>query len=121
MSALDAIHLRNEKINKVRNVKARWELCSKICAVLLGFIIPISTVGTHVVLMCLMATWFLAGNFQEKIKVMVEHPVARAAIILFGVFLLATLYTDAPREHVIQQLNKKSLGTFCKYSLFNNS
>ncbi len=79
---------------------------SKQCAVLLGFVIPVSTTATHVVLFFLLINWFLAGNFSEKIKISIAHPVSKAALILFGVFVTGTFYSAAPLDDKIFILGK---------------
>lgn len=86
----------------------KCEMLSKECAVLLGFMIPISTTGTHIVLFLLMMSWFLSGNLQEKVKFIIQHPVARMAFLLFGVFLIGTTYSTASIEHMQSLLNKMS-------------
>lgn len=100
--------LLSENNQKKLDFRLRSDRFSKQCAVLLGFLIPISTAATHVVLTGLILGWFLAGNLQEKLKIIYRHPVARMALGFFGVFLIGCLYSKAPTSDRIMLVEKMS-------------
>ena len=83
MSAILETQIQSHKINAFQDI---CDLFSKQCAVLLGFFVPVSTFATHVVLFCLIASWFLAGGLKENT---VYHKSSRFShnILLFGVFV----------------------------------
>lgn len=93
-------------LSKSDNFRANCDLFSKQCAVLLGFVVPISTFLTHVVLACLLLSWFAAGDLEKKLKIIIAHPLAQSALLLFGVFLLGACYSTAPRADILVMLNK---------------
>ncbi len=95
-----AVPLSKEKFSK--------ETLSHWCAVLLAFVIPISTAGTHMVLSLLMCAWVVSGNLKEKVHIIKTHPVSRGAIWLFALFLLGALYSEGTQEDIVRQLGKMS-------------
>ncbi len=84
----------------------KWDHFSKQCAVLLAFVVPISTAATNLVLLFLIPAWFLAGNLQTKAKMIGAHPIARLVLLLFGVFLLSAVYSNGSPEAVMGTLGK---------------
>lgn len=103
MSVVFESHIQTNKINAFQE---GCDLFSKQCAVLLGFVVPISTFATHVVLFSLIASWFLAGSLKEKIQFILNHPVARLALLLFGIFIIGALYSKASNANSIGILGK---------------
>lgn len=103
MSAILEARIESNKINAFQN---RCDLFSKQCAVLLGFFVPISTFATQVVLLLLIASWFLAGGLKEKGQFIVSHPVARITFLFFGVFVIGTLYSQASWADSLWMLEK---------------
>ncbi|HXH54288.1 MAG TPA: O-antigen ligase family protein [Gammaproteobacteria bacterium] len=99
-------YLCAEPPHKVNAFQNRCDVLSKQCAVLLGFFVPISTFATHVVLFLLVASWFLAGGLKEKAQIIVSHPVARIAFLLFGAFVIGALYSEAPWADRLWMLEK---------------
>lgn len=94
--------------NKTSTFQESCDLFSKQCAVLFGFVVPVSTLATHVVLFFLMASWFLAGNLKEKVAYILNHPVARLTLVLFGIFVIGTLYSEASSANRLGMLQKMS-------------
>jgi O-antigen ligase len=92
--------------NKINAFQNRCDVFSKQCAVLLGFFVPISTFATQVVLFLLIASWFLAGGVKEKGRFILSHPVARVTFLLFGVFVIGTLYSQAAWADSLWMLEK---------------
>lgn len=86
----------------------KFEQFSKQCAVLLGFVIPISTLATHIVLTALVLSWFFGGNLKEKTQYIFKHPVARITLLLFSIFLIGTTYSTAPAANIFELLDKMS-------------
>jgi O-antigen ligase len=96
----------NERLTNTFSEKC--VLFSKRSAVFLSFVIPVSTVATHIVLFALMIAWFLSGHLQEKVSFILKHPVARVAFLLFGVFLIGATYSQAPIGDITELLSKMS-------------
>ncbi len=84
----------------------KCDLFSKCCVVFLAFAIPVSTFATHITLFALIVSWFLAGNLETKVKRISSHPVVKAMVALFVVFLVGAFYSPAPTSDIIQLLNK---------------
>ena len=91
-----------------RTFQERCDTVSKYCAVLLGFVVPISTVGTNIVLMGLMTTWFLSGQLQEKVQLIWKHPVSKYALFLFGIFIVGATYSQGSAAQIQELLGKMS-------------
>jgi O-antigen ligase len=86
--------------------RAKCDLFSKQCAVLLAFVVPLSTLLTHIVLSCLLIAWFLAGSLEKKLKIIIKHPAAQASLWLWGVFLAGACYSPAPSADIVAMLTK---------------
>lgn len=103
---MDATILQNQSVVRMTPFEKKCDSFSKQCAVLLTFVIPLSTTATNLVLLCLIPSWFLAGNLSSKAKIASANPVAQKAILLFGVFLAGALYSEAPLGDVVDTLGK---------------
>jgi len=68
---------------------ARWS------AIALGFSIPISVAADNVLLVLVLAGWLAGGAYRDKLLAACRHPVALAALALFGLLLIGTLYGEA--------------------------
>ncbi len=68
---------------------ARWS------AIALGFSIPISVAADNVLLVLVLAGWLAGGAYRDKLLAARRHPVALAALALFGLLLIGTLYGEA--------------------------
>lgn len=79
---------------------------SKICVVMLGFMVPTSTLLTQVVLFCLLVCWCLSGNLGAKIKMMLTHPVSLFILALLAVFFLGCFYGEATNKESQSALGK---------------
>src|SRR5687767_7301496 len=104
--------------HKFVSLETQAERVNKYCAVLLGALIPISTLATHIVLSVFMLSWFLAGNLSAKLKVIWEHPVAKAFLFLFGIFVIGNFYSVAPLEDRIALLRKMTKLLYLPFLLF---
>ena len=67
---------------------ARW------LAIALGFSIPISVALDNVLLVLVLTGWLAGGAYRDKFLA-ARHPVALAALALFVLLLIGTLYGDA--------------------------
>lgn len=79
---------------------------AKTSVVLLGFMIPLSTVGTHTALAFFMMAWLLAGQVRERTRMLWKHPVAQASLVLFLAFLVGMFYTQAAEKQAVASLGK---------------
>lgn len=109
------MHATTALLSEVHNKKAnlfqlRCERFSKQCAVLLAFMIPLSTFGTNVILFVLITSWLLAGKLHEKAKIMGFHPVARMSLVLFLIFVGGALYSKAPMKDIVAMLGIGKMG-----------
>lgn len=66
----------------------------------LGFSLPLSTGGTSILLGVILVLWLLGGDFRAQGREMLTHPLAKAALILFALYLLGLLY-GKPGDRVI--------------------
>ena len=86
--------------------KFKFDQISKGCAVALGLSIPLSTTLTNILLLTLIANWFLAGNLKEKIDRIIRHPIARVSVFFYSLFLIGTLYSPIPHADISHFLMK---------------
>ncbi len=102
MSTVFEAHIQENKTS----FQEGCDLFSKQCAVLLGFVVPISTFATQVVLLFLIISWFLAGSLKEKIQLILNHPISQATIFFFAAFMVGSLYSKAPYGDNVWMLEK---------------
>jgi O-antigen ligase len=87
-------------------------------AVVLGASIPVSVAFDNLLLLVVLACWFLGGRFSEKRSAAVS-PVAVCALTLFGLLLLGTLWgnqtgTDA-RTYLLKYLDLAFIPLFAYF------
>jgi O-antigen ligase len=75
-------------VNRAAGHTAQW------AAVALGLSIPISTALDSILLPIVVAGWLASGAWREKWEVARDNRVAIAALALFGLLLLGTLYGE---------------------------
>jgi O-antigen ligase len=68
---------------------ARW------CAVALGFSLPISAALDSVLLVLVLAGFALGGAYAEKWRALRDNPVGLAALALYAMLLIGSLYGEA--------------------------
>ena len=78
----------------------------RCAAIALGFSIPISVVLDNVLLAVALACWLAGGAYREKLAWVRDNPVCIAALFLFAVLALGTLYGDHPRDEAFFYLKK---------------
>lgn len=76
-----------------------------ICAVILGFSIPVSTGLDSVLLALLLATALIGWNIEYP-GMIAQNPVAKAALLLFGVLFAGCFYGVAPPGTGLKILTK---------------
>ena len=72
----------------------------------LGVFIPVSVVIDNILLAMVLAAWLIGRQYKEKLSLALENPVYRAALLLFGILLIGTLYGPAPLIDAGSQLSK---------------
>ena len=78
----------------------------RYAAIALGFSIPISVVLDNVLLAVVLASWLASGAYRDKLARARDNPVCIAALFLFAVLALGTLYGDHPRDEAAFYLKK---------------
>jgi O-antigen ligase len=58
----------------------------------LGVSLPLSTSGTSILLGVILLLWLVGGNYREKFRILLRHPLAVAALLLFGLYVLGLFY-----------------------------
>lgn len=88
--------------------QTRCDTTAKTLAVLMTFLIPISTTLMQIVLGLLIIVFFAAGTEQlrARAKLIYAHPVSRAALMLFLVFCIGILYSTATINDSLAMLAK---------------
>ena len=74
------------------NFTSQADTCARACVIVLGFAIPISVALDNILLALLFASWLASGNFRGKLSLIRSNPVARAALVLFGLLALGLAY-----------------------------
>ena len=70
---------------------------AKWSAILIGFSIPISTALDGLFLALMVLFWLIGNNFQVKYALIRKNPVAIAALVLCGIYLLGLLYGNVDK------------------------
>ncbi len=78
----------------------------KICGLLLAFMIPISTTLSSLMLCCLLFSWVMTGNIKSTMHIMLDNPLGKVSIFLFGLFVFGALYSDAPWQDIHDALRR---------------
>lgn len=72
----------------------------QILFVLLGFVIPISTVGTNIILAIFIFLWVLEGKFKLKIRIIKEKKWIKPLILLILFYITSFLFVGPQQETV---------------------
>jgi len=88
MEKSERLHIISRKANEA----AKW------LAVALGFTIPISTSADSVLLVLILALWFLGANFRNKISLIKGNPFNLWPLILFGLYVVGLGYGTADKS-----------------------
>ena len=71
----------------------------------LGFAIPISTSLTDLLASLVLVLWFFAGHYKT-LGTQIRHPLVRAALLLFLIFVLTMIYSSASLGEAGKMLKK---------------
>jgi O-antigen ligase len=58
----------------------------------LGVSLPLSTSGTSILLGVILLLWIVGGDYRVKFRIMRRHPLAVAALLLFGLYVVGLSY-----------------------------
>ena len=76
----------------MRAVGQKADELAKWTAVLFGFSIPLSTALDGLLLALMVLLWLLGDNFRVKYAMIRRNPVALAALVMCGIYILGLLY-----------------------------
>ena len=76
----------------IRAVGRKADELAKWTAVLFGFSIPLSTALDGLLLALMVLLWLLGDNFRVKYAMIRRNPVALAALVMCGIYVLGLLY-----------------------------
>ena len=68
------------------------------CAIALGFSIPVSVALDNLLLAAVLLFWLAGGQFREKLAVITDTPVVRAALGLFMLLAAGIMWSTHPAE-----------------------
>lgn len=74
----------------------------------LGFSIPFSTAAANVLLAVLLLVWLAYPDRLERLRLFWRNPVARLALLLFGILALGCLWSGVPAAERLKSLFKYS-------------
>ena len=78
----------------------------KWAAVLLGCSIPVSVAADNVLFGFILLCWIAGGRYSAKLAAIRRNPVALAALALFALYLVGTLYSIGSRSDITDALTK---------------
>lgn len=85
----------------------KLDVINKWLLVLMGFVVPLSTAATNVVLGLVLLFWILnniSDRFQRWVSVLKTNPVAFMGLVVFLIHVLGILYTGGSKERVSESL-----------------
>ena len=83
------------------------DIINKWLLVLMGFVIPLSTAATNVVLGLVLLFWILDNipdRFQRWVSVLKTNPVAFMGLVFFLIHVAGLLYTGGEMERIFESL-----------------
>nr|NJM01221.1 O-antigen ligase family protein [Desulfobacula sp.] len=86
---------------------SKLDLINKWLLVLMGFVIPLSTAATNVVLGLVLLFWVfdnISDRFKRWVSVLKTNPVALMGLIFFLIYVAGMLYTRGEKERVYESL-----------------
>lgn len=81
---------------------AKADLTARWATVLLGLSIPISVALDNLLIGLIALLWLLSGNWDGKMAIIRRSPVVLAALLLFGLLALGTLYTTGKPDVLLK-------------------
>jgi len=85
----------------------KLDVINKWLLVLMGFVIPLSTAATSVVMGLVLLFWLLdniSDRFRRWVSVLKTNPVAFMGLVVFFIHVTGILYTDAGKEKIVESL-----------------
>lgn len=83
----------------VRESESRWAILAPrvtaALAVSIGFSIPVSTSLAEIFTSLFMLSWGLEGNLRSRWRQVVDHPLARLSLGMFGLLFVAIAWSSA--------------------------
>ena len=89
-----------------RTLRERAEDVVKWAAVLLGCSIPVSVAADNILYGFILLCGIAGGGYRDKLAAVRRNPVALAALALFALYLVGTLYTIGSGKNVLDALTK---------------
>lgn len=87
-------------------LRARSAAAARWLAVALGFAIPVSVAADGALVAAFVLAWLASGDYAGKWRAARDNPAALAALALFALLALGTLYGPAPIATAVDQLGK---------------
>lgn len=81
-------------------------LTASLCLVAVGAVLPLSTALVNLLVGLALVLGLLSGRYRSLVRLMQQNPVAQAALLLFCLFVLATLYSSADLAQRFDWLNR---------------
>src|SRR5205809_2668108 len=79
---------------RIKTFAAGADACARVCAIALGFSIPISVALDNILLALLLIASLAAGSYRDKWLAIRANPVACAVLLLFGLLTLGLSYGE---------------------------
>lgn len=79
-----------------------------VIASLIFLAFPLALGLANTLMAVLLIAWITAGRYREHWGAIRNNPVMLAALALYGVILVGTLYSSAPTKDILSHLNKYS-------------
>jgi len=80
------------KMSTIATVTKHADRAARWSAIALGFSIPISVALDGVLSVVVLAGWLASGNYRQKLDTIARNPVAIAALLLYAMLLIGSLY-----------------------------
>jgi len=79
----------------MNSFQAKMNTATQILGVLMVFVLIFPTALENAVMILMLASYFLSGNYAEKWSRIRSVPVARISLLLFGIFAVGMAYSSA--------------------------
>ena len=83
---------------RLQDISSSSTRAARGCAIALGFSIPVSVALDNLLLAAVLLLWLASGQFREKLAVITDTPVVRAALGLFMLLAVGILWSTYPAE-----------------------
>jgi len=93
---------------KARTQKFSAETATHVSCLLSVFLMPISTTGLHVSLLCVVSFWLLSDQMRSQARFCFQHPVSKMCLGFFAWYVLGSLYSSGTPGDILDVLSKMS-------------